>query len=306
MAVIGDSQFLGQCLVMICADINVRLDCSYRIRLIQHYGIECANMGSMGSLGRPTAVYCNAHSIGHFQKRIADWITKGVQHKFDVKLENLRSALREKEVEIGTLRNTVLSGSVSRQTLLDKRRFEAVEKIWTTVNDSAQLRALYAMTADLNYNVIAKRTKDPKIQQFLSMIDTTGPDPESLKNIARDERPFVPEITWAYFSAFTTLLTFNLARFKTLKFGLEEPQKLLNTERIKNILKAALPHQTQFIDEAQDSGAYYYLLDQIEAKLLNELRKILDGKEADQSSIQQAKNIMNATKAALTGKADDL
>jgi hypothetical protein len=84
-------------------------------------------------------------------------ITKGVQHNFDVKHEELRatlkaseeelkSDLREKEVEIGILRNTVLSGSASRQALLDKRRLEAVEKIWTAVNDSVQLKDLFSMT----------------------------------------------------------------------------------------------------------------------------------------------------------------
>ena len=243
-----------------------------------------------------------------FKNWIVARITKGVQHDFDVKLETIRatlstneekfkSDLRDKETEIATLRNTVLSGSTSRQTLLDKRRFEAVEKIWTAVNDLLPLKNLYAMTADLNYNAIAGKTHDPSIQQFLDMIDNFGPGQQSLRNIARDERPFVPEITWAYFNAFCSLLTFNSARFKALKLGLGESQKLINMEYIKNILKAALPHQTQFIDE-QDPGAYYYLLEEIEDKLLSELRKILDGKEADQSSVARAKEILRATKEA--------
>ena len=186
-----------------------------------------------------------------FRSPIAEWITKGVQHEFDVKLEKIRatlkaseeelkSDLREKEAEIGILRNTVLSGSASRQALLDKRRLEAVEKIWTAVNDSVQLKNLFSMTVHLNYEAIAERIQESKIQRFLETIDTTGPSVE-LKNSARDERPFVPEIAWAYFSAFTTLLTFNLVRFKTLKLGLEEPQKFVNVERMKNILKAACP-----------------------------------------------------------------
>jgi hypothetical protein len=248
-----------------------------------------------------------------FRSGIAAWITKGVQHNFDVKLEKLRaelkiseeqlkSDLREKEAEIGTLRNTVLSGSANRQTLLDKRRFEAVEKIWTAVNDLLPLKNLYAMTAHLNYDALAKRTQDAKTQQFLSMIDNFGPGQQSLKNVARDERPFLPDITWAYFNAFSSLLTFNSVRFKTLKLGLGESQKLINMEYIKNILKAALPHQTQFIDE-QDPEAYYYLIEEIENRLLSELRKILEGKEAGQSSIQQTKEILSAIKAAKNAQA---
>ena len=157
-------------------------------------------------------------------------ITKDVQHDFDVKLENIRaalknneeqlkSALREKELEIEALRTSVLSGSAGRQALLDKRRFEAVEKIWTAVNDFTPLKGLYQMTASLNYDAIAKQINNPKIQQFLGTIITTAADPRNIKNVARDERPFVPEISWSYFDAYITLLYFNFARFETLKLG---------------------------------------------------------------------------------------
>ncbi|MFH0303609.1 hypothetical protein AAFX91_42265, partial [Bradyrhizobium sp. 31Argb] len=71
-------------------------------------------------------------------------IEKGVQHRFDVKIEALcadfrkseemlKSELRDKEAEIASLRSNVLAGSASRQALLDKRRFEAVEKIWAAI-----------------------------------------------------------------------------------------------------------------------------------------------------------------------------
>jgi hypothetical protein len=105
----------------------------------------------------------------------------------------------------------------------------------------------------------------------------------------------VPEIAWAYFSAFTPVLIFNLVRLKVLKVDIENPQRILKAETVRSILKAALPHQAQFID-GQDAGAYYYLLDEIEGKLLSELRKILDGKDADQAATQRAKEIMSAIK----------
>jgi hypothetical protein len=251
-----------------------------------------------------------------FKNWIIARITKGVQYGFDVKLEEIRttlrnneeqfrSGLRAKETEIDALRNNVLSGSASRETLLDKRRFEAVEKIWTTVNDLAPLKNLHQMTVHLNYDAIAKRVQDPKIQQFLSTLDTTGSDPQNWKNVARDERPFVPEITWAYFSAYIKLLIFNLVRYKTLKLGIEEPQKFFDAENVKDILKAVLPHQTQFIDSEQDPGAYYYLLDEIENTLLNELRRILDGKEASIASAEQGKEILSLIKMIDDAQAKD-
>jgi hypothetical protein len=125
------------------------------------------------------------------------WISKGVQHHFDAKLEELRaelrkneelfkSDLRDKEAEISTLRNTVLSGSAGRQALLDKRRFEAVEKVWAAVNDLGRLKVLSGIMAALNYKAVAKEASDPRMQQVLTIIGAAAPDIQELKNDARD------------------------------------------------------------------------------------------------------------------------
>ncbi len=133
------------------------------------------------------------------------------------------------------------------------------------------------------------------MQKFLGVIGESAPDLSKLKNIARDDRPFVPEVVWAYFSAITSVLYFNLIRLQVLQIGLEDPQKYVNAEYVKRVLKAALPHQSAFIDE-HDAGAYYYLLEELEENLLNELRKVLEGKQADQAAAQRAKEIMNVIK----------
>ena len=86
--------------------------------------------------------------------------------------------------------------------------------------------------------------------------------------------------------------------------GMQDPQKLVSSDHIKMALKAALPHQTQFIDE-HDPGTYYYLLDELEITLLIELRTILDGKEVDQSSIHRANDILGKIKEADEARAKD-
>ncbi len=236
------------------------------------------------------------------------WISKGVQHGFDVKIEELRaelrkneerfkSELRDREAEIAILRNNVLAGSAGRQTLLDKRRFEAAEKVWTAVNDLAPLKHLSSMMAVVNFKEVAKNAGDPKIQQFLSFIGSAAPDTEKLNNVARDEQLFLPELAWAYFAAYKTILYGNLLRYKVLKSGISEPEKILTNDLTKKILKAALPHQCSFIDENQPE-TYHFLLEEIEGYLLMELRKILEGKDADQASAMRAKEILDAVRQA--------
>jgi hypothetical protein len=241
-------------------------------------------------------------------------ISRGVQHQFDREIEQLRtelrkaeeehkSQLRSKEDDIAALRNIVLSGSAGRQTLLDQRRFEAVERIWTAVNDLSRLKALSATMAILDYSAMVRKASDPGMQQFLSIVGKTLPEGDQfqqLKNVARDEQPFTTEVAWAYFNAYKMILYMNHARFMMLKNAASpelDVEKFFSTEGLRKILKAALPHQHQFIDE-NDAGAFHYLLDELEACLLAELRKILDGEAADQRMAERARAMMDAMREA--------
>src|SRR5207248_2850144 len=64
------------------------------------------------------------------KKWIEAGVEKKIQHRFDEKMAVTNSDLRAKEAEIAALREMVLSGRSQRQALLDKRKLEAVERIW--------------------------------------------------------------------------------------------------------------------------------------------------------------------------------
>ncbi len=97
-------------------------------------------------------------------------IERSVQHTFDLKLENIRadlraseerlkSDLRTKETEISALRDGILSGRAQRQALLDQRRLEAVERIWTRVSTGlGAYKSIATMMGIVNFDAAAKRT----------------------------------------------------------------------------------------------------------------------------------------------------
>jgi hypothetical protein len=254
------------------------------------------------SVVTPAVAFAGRHSLKAY-------IERGVQHHFDRQIERLRaefreseerlkSTLRDRESEIAALRATILSGTAGRQALLDKRRFDSVERIWTAVNDLARFRYISGTMATLKVDEIAKSVHDPNIQKFLSFVGSSGPKLDELtKHAARDERPFVPELAWAYFSAYSSILLGNYAVLKVLQTGLAQPTSFINRDHNKRILKAALPHQSQWIDEVQPE-AYHYLLEELENNLLLELRKILDGVEQSAADIERAQTILGTIRRA--------
>jgi hypothetical protein len=80
-------------------------------------------------------------------------------------------------------------------------------------------------------------------------------------------------------------------RLKLLTTGMENVHEILDEKNTKKLLKSALPHQAEYIDK-YDAGAYHFLLDELEEKLLAELKKAIDGSEIDQASIERADEII--------------
>ncbi len=134
---------------------------------------------------------------------------------------------------------------------------------------------------------------------MLEMIGAGAPAPSDLKRTdAINERPFVPELAWAYFKAYSSILTGNYMIFKLLESGIDNPIQFINREHTKEILKAALPHQSQWIDTVAPE-AYHNLLDELELYLLAELRKILDGVELSAEELEKAQRLLS-----IIGRAD--
>jgi hypothetical protein len=80
-------------------------------------------------------IFCGLHWL-------KEKVVGGVQHDFNQKLEELRSQIRSRETEISSLRDTVLSNRNQRQILVEKRKIEAVENIWKSVDQLQRYKFL--------------------------------------------------------------------------------------------------------------------------------------------------------------------
>ena len=113
-------------------------------------------------------------------------VEKAVQHNFDGKLEALKAQLRRddeqlkadlraRDDDIAALRSGALSGMATRQAALDKRRLEAIEKVWSAVIDRWQWKNLAKMVGSLNMEVTLKAAaqqnqEGQKMREFAEMI----------------------------------------------------------------------------------------------------------------------------------------
>ena len=233
---------------------------------------------------------------------ILNRLAKSVEHEFDAKLETLRAQLRDseerlkadlraRETEIAVLRSGAMTAMTSRQVALDQRRLLAVDQLWSAVMELAPGKTLLAVMVVLNFEVAAKRSeREPRLRQAFDFVGSAFAVKDLDLSGAAKARPFLSPMAWATYSALLAMILHAAMRLEVLKSGLAA-KDLVNDEAIAGVIKAALPHAADFIDE-HGAASHYFLVEQLETKLLQELRAMLAGTEADKASIEQAAEIL--------------
>ncbi|MGH6807662.1 MAG: hypothetical protein ACREEJ_12600 [Ensifer adhaerens] len=244
--------------------------------------------------------------IGTFYKAKVE---KSVQHNLDRKLESLRTTLRnEEEVlkselrakgeQIAALRNGALSGLANRQAAIDKRRLEAIDKLWSATVRQAQFKSAVKMTASIKMEVAlveaAKQDAEgAKLRNFATVIwQMAGLDNVKPGDPPDSERPFLPPLLWALYSAYSQVITLPLAQLAAMRAG-TGPELLADPKPMIDLVKTALPHQAVVLDE-HGAVALPYLIDELEEAILKEIRQCLSNPDGDQSSVEQAAAILKA------------
>jgi hypothetical protein len=266
-------------------------------------GIQGIAMDLTNWLPPITTTFLLALALWLGRKLIETRLTKSIEHEFNTKLEALRAEfrakeellkadLRSKETEIATLRGGAMTAMASRQMALDKRRLEAVEQLWSTITALGPAKVISAFMTVVKFDVAAEdATKDPKIREafeFLSTAFRFDPNKIDFRGSVK-ARPFVSPMAWALFSAYQAIAMQAFLKLQIIKSGLGK--KLIDLDAIAKLVKAALPHQAEYIDKFGDTG-YHFLFEELEKRLLDEMQKMLAGVESDKASVEQAAEIV--------------
>ncbi len=238
---------------------------------------------------------------------IATRLKASVQHEFDQKLEAIRTDLRKseetfkadlraKEDQIAALQSGALAGMASRQAALDKRRLEAIDQLWAGVETLTpfKLPALWLQTFDF-VKALKESSDNPTARKlFLDFAPNLSIQSFPKVDVHR-ARPFVSDMAWALFSAYRAILGYATVQLYILRMGQEELADLLDPNTVHKLILVALPHYSDYIEKHNDK-AYPYIVEPLEAALLEELQRMLSGEESDKKSVEQAAKIMQEVK----------
>ncbi|MCG9663450.1 hypothetical protein L1D26_10280 [Vibrio mediterranei] len=228
-------------------------------------------------------------------------LTNAVKHEYDAKLEQVKNShklteqrlqgeIQRREHEVATIRDSALSGLSHRKSLLFERQLNAVDDLWQAYISLSPAKVVATMMSRVKIDEVSKTIEhDSKLQHFFEMIG---------KNVDMDKlgavqpaslRPFVSEPIWAYFSAYQSIVLHYVVLAKMFELGLSE--KMTKSDELVNLLTKVLPHQKEFIEKYRVEGSFY-LLEEVEQKLLKEINDFLSGKGVSEERLKEAAEII--------------
>jgi hypothetical protein len=246
-------------------------------------------------------------------------IVRSIGHQFDTALERTKSALKRDEegiraelaaqnARIEALVSDVLKAGSLRNELVERRRFEAIEGLWTAMLELGPLEVASAAARTVKMaeagKAAAKQDADGrKMREFAeTLMKTMNFSMESVK-LSRPSaglRLFAPPLAWALFSTYQSVVLNPVVRFEMMKIG-ASPDMLKDSEELVAAVRTALPHMNKFIDEHGDT-ALPYLVDNLRDRLFDELSASLRAPAVDEATIVEAAEIMKFVDKAVAGQ----
>lgn len=243
-----------------------------------------------------------AAAVYLFRKLIVTRLAKGVQHEYDAKLESLKrdiraseraleALVRRSEQEASDLRDAAMKALASRSAALDQRRLQAVDELWTATGKLSKAKAAVTYAGLMKFENMAKAAQeDAKMREFaaalLSGVDKKSADPMH----GWVARPFVTDECWAVYNAYATVIVYSITRIEIVRLG-ASADVIADPRKVGALIKAVLPHQTDYVDE-HGVGGFVYLIDELELALLKELRKSITGTTGDAIAVDNAAEII--------------
>jgi hypothetical protein len=252
-----------------------------------------------------TALISLAAWIG-LPKLLAGAIDRAVQHKLDERLERIRAEIRSAETSIDALRTSALSGVTARQTMLDTRKLVAVERLWAALISMSSAKSVAVMTGSVKLDELLRRSNGTdsqarSVQQFAGLM-LKGLLPEGFKYDPTPdrERPFLSAQAWSLFVAYRLAISHPVMVLTLAQSGIGADAMKADPKEALEILKAALPHFSNYIDQYGLTGLHL-LIPRLEERLLEVLDADLRGVESHAVTVEAAADIIRKADAIYAG-----
>jgi len=229
--------------------------------------------------------------------RIANFFDARAQHYFNEQLERLKNQLSRSAQEIEALRSSVLGLREQRQATIERRRLQAIDQLWAAVKELSARKGAAEFMAIVKFEAVAERAKsDRQIRELFGAIGGAAGKDIALNHQAHEAQPYVTPLAWALFDAYQSAINYLNGQLAIIKIGVG-PEALKDPKDMIALISTALPEWKDRLDRLGTS-AFPYAINELEKRLLAELRRMIAGDDNDAEQLAQATRISVQIEAA--------
>ena len=234
----------------------------------------------------PTIVFGIAALIAYaLRNYIKAWVDSRVRSASQKDFEQFRAELEAEKAHIAAVRDSVLDGRISRQAIVDQRRFDAIDQLWLAVREIDRFAFIPRFLEPLKLDYIFDQIEnEPKLRELFGFFLRSVPgEPVKSSDVIQDH--YIPSRIRDLYSLYTQVVSVSHAIIAAANNGLD-PRKYLRIDGMNDEVKKHLPHFSDFVDKF---GRYSWIsLVQASRDALSlEIRSFVDGTEADYSALEK-------------------
>lgn len=216
---------------------------------------------------------------------IKAWIDSRVHSASQREFEQFRAELEAEKAHIAAVRDSVLSGRISRQAIVDQRRFDAIDQLWLAVREVDRFlifpKLLETLKLDYMYDQIEK---EPKIHELFAVLSKTLPGNFAIPDTVFQDH-YIPSRIRDLFNLYLQIIAASHALFVAGNGGLD-PRRFFKFDAMNNEVKKHLPHFSDFVDRF-GKYSWIYLAQTSRDALSLEMRSFINGTDADYSVLEK-------------------
>lgn len=221
-----------------------------------------------------------AFIFGIFRKTVFDFVKRSIDYRFDVKIESLKSDIKNQQNTLEYVRSFISSGRRERDAALQAKRMEAAESLIRCRDQISKLKMAveYARILDIDY--ILKNSDNTKTQNFIEELIDPLEIEHNIDNIKNIDftypRLYLSQNSIENFDAYLLIALRAVTLLRLMSTDAPEKYKLTKQGFISNKIMKLYPNSA---DQFKEHGENYsfFLFEHFYDEILNSLRKELSG-----------------------------
>lgn len=239
------------------------------------------------------------------RQALTEWLTTGVRHAYDVKLEKLKSELQQSVESTLRLQAAVVGAAAAGQAAAFPQRVECLRDLWRLMMAMRRNAPTIAgmteiMTTD---ELIDKVSHERDGEQLRAEIDVAHAKMRALGGEAADDlRLLVGAMPWSLFYTYRALIGrtcvyFDLKMDRANRFK-DLPARWKDDTGVRQIVGAVLNETELARFTKHDIGGLAYVLAIVESRFIAEAGRVLSGEAAATEMSETAQSILSTVRAA--------